>query len=376
VVLIIGVDRKAGLPLYMQFKKEILGKIKSGELKAGDIIATESDLCKEYGISRYPIRQAMDELREERYIVRKRGRGTFVSEYLPVAINNKKVLGIILPSLISGFSGQILYGYEKFANERGYLVTVCSTNDDAAKEDKCMTRMIDNEVNGISLYPSEGTNVMQKLGLLNRKNIYFGLIDRNPGLSDTDYVGSDNIGGAYSAVRHMAMQGYENTVFISDRSNVSSIDERLLGYLKAVNEFKLKSITHIDIKEDLSGYSFWQHRVFLNDLREDLINLKANLPLGILAANDGVALQCMRIFKDEGMKIGSDIGIIGFDNIPECEYANVPLTSVAQNGRMMGEEAAKMAIERIEGISRRVSRSIMPTQLVTRRSCNEGDSIK
>jgi DNA-binding LacI/PurR family transcriptional regulator len=227
-------------------------------------------------------------------------------------------------------------------------------------------------VSGISVFPCEGTYIVQKAALLNKKNIYLGLIDRNPGLPDADYIGSDNIGGAYAAVRHLSIQGYVNTAFVSDESNVSPVDERLIGYLKAVSDFKLRSVTHADIKNDIEKYSFWKHRIFLNDLKNDMQNLRSSLPLGVLAANDNIAFECMRIFKEEGVKIGQDIGLIGFENIPECDHAEVPLTSVAQNGMLLGGEAAKMAVERIEGISKRVCKSIMPTQLITRRSCNEG----
>ena len=48
-----------------------------------------------------------------------------------------------------------------------------------------------------------------------------------PGLSDTDYTDSDNIGGAYTAVRHLSFQHYSNVAFVSDNSNASSVNERL-----------------------------------------------------------------------------------------------------------------------------------------------------
>ncbi|MDO8685284.1 MAG: GntR family transcriptional regulator, partial [Clostridiales bacterium] len=360
------------LPLYMQFKKNIIERIKKGEMKPGSVMQTESELCIEYGISRYPVRQAMDELEAEGYVHRKRGKGTFVCNELPVMVNGKRLLGLILPNLSKGFCGQIFKGFEKQAGGKGYLVAACSTDGLADEEDKCIDRMVESDVNGIFLFPCEKSRVGQKLGRLTERGIYLGIMDRNPGLVDIDYVGSDNRGGAYSAVRHLAMQGYGNVAFVSDKSNVSSIDERMEGYLKAVEDFGLNSITHINVHDDLSKYSYHRHRVFLDDLREELIDLKKNLPLGIFAVNDGIAMQCMLILKEEGFAVGTEIGIVGFDNIIECDYTDVPLTTVAQNGLLLGFEAANMAIGKIEGISHHVYKSIIPTQLVVRKSCNEG----
>jgi GntR family transcriptional regulator of arabinose operon len=334
-----GIDKNSTFPLYMQLKNIIIERINSGELKRGSPISTEHELCSTYGISRFPVRQAMEVLVKEGYLTRTRGRGTFVSEELPETVDagRKKMLGFIIGGFTEGFGGQILKGYEKQARKRGYLTIACSHEFDADEELRCIRMLVESGAAGIDVFSCDDSKISSIVSELNEKKIYLGLLDRNPELTGLDYIGSDNAGGAYTALRHLAMQGYRNVAFVSYKSMASSINERLDGYLKAVENFGLKSITHIDMEEELQKYPYPMHRFFVEDLKDELVDLKKHIPLGIFAINDGIALQCMRILRDEGLVIGRDVGIVGFDNITEGEFSSPPLTSVAQNGLLIGQ---------------------------------------
>jgi len=367
------IDKNSKIPLYLQLKNHIIHLIKIGELKPGCILSTEYELCSQFGISRYPVRQAMEELVAEGFLHRTRGRGTFVSGKLPMIspAASKKLLGLVMRSLTCGLSGQILTGFEKQARKKGYCTNVCCSEGITQEELVCIERLAECEVEGIFVYPCDESKLRDKIDKLREKGVYTGLLDRNLGLSDVDYVGSDNSGGAYMAIRHLAMQGYSNVIFVSDKSNASSVDERMEGYLKAVSDFKLNSIAHIDIQEDLGKYTYPAHRFFLEKLKDDLLELKKHFPLGIFSINDGVALQCMRILQLEGINIGRDVSLIGFDNERECEFAPIPLTSVAQNGLLIGQTAADILINKIEGKTKTTYNVTVPTQLVVRSSCGE-----
>lgn len=366
-------DKTSNLPLYMQLRNIIIEKIKAGELKRGSPIPTEQELCSTYGISRFPVRQAMEALVMDGYLTRTRGRGTYVRDDLPETMNirHKKLLGFIIGGLTEGFGGQILKGYEKQARKRGYLTISCSHESEAEEEIRCIRQLMESGVAGINVFSCDDSKLSGIISELNEREIYLGLLDRNPELSGLDYIGSDNAGGAYTALRHLAMQGYRNVAFVSHKSTVSSVNERLEGYLRAVEDFGLNSITRIDMEEEFQRYPYPMHRFFVEKLKDELVELKQHMPLGIFAINDAIALQCMRILSDEGLIIGRDVGIVGFDNIPECELSSPPLTSVAQNGLLIGQSAADMAIDKIEGKSNSINKSIVPTQLVVRSSCGE-----
>jgi len=283
----------------------------------------------------------------------------------------KKMLGLVMGSLTGELCGQILTGFEKQARKQGYYTNVCCSECIKQEELECIERLVDCEIESIFVFPCDESKLGDKIDELREKGVHIGLLDRNLGLSDVDFVGSDNFGGAYMAVRHLAMQGYSNVVFVSNKSNASSVDERMEGYLKAVEDFRLNSIAHINIQEDLGRYTYPAHRFFLEKLKDDLIELKKHLPLGIFSINDGVALQCMRILQSEGINLGRDVGLVGFDNEKKCEFAPIPLTSVAQNGLLIGQAAADILINKAENKTKSTFNVTVPTQLVVRSSCGE-----
>jgi GntR family transcriptional regulator len=73
-------DRGKDLPLYRQLEEVIRGKIEKGIWSPGQLIPSEMDLIKEYGISRTTVREALGGLVAEGILQREQGRGTFVSE--------------------------------------------------------------------------------------------------------------------------------------------------------------------------------------------------------------------------------------------------------------------------------------------------------
>jgi GntR family transcriptional regulator len=72
------IDRQSFIPVYQQIKNWLINKIKLGELSDGDVIPSEVQLSAALRVSRAPVRQALYELRIAGYIVREKGRGTFV----------------------------------------------------------------------------------------------------------------------------------------------------------------------------------------------------------------------------------------------------------------------------------------------------------
>jgi multiple sugar transport system substrate-binding protein len=78
------IDRNSPIPIYHQLKSLILEQIQSGLWRSGDRIPTEQELCRLYGISRAPVRQALSELAREGVLSRRPGLGTFINSHAPV----------------------------------------------------------------------------------------------------------------------------------------------------------------------------------------------------------------------------------------------------------------------------------------------------
>lgn len=68
------------MPLYQQIIDHIMRRIQSGELKEGDMLPTELELCELFGVSRPTVRTALLKLANEGYVSRVKGRGTFITK--------------------------------------------------------------------------------------------------------------------------------------------------------------------------------------------------------------------------------------------------------------------------------------------------------
>ncbi|MDR2758242.1 MAG: GntR family transcriptional regulator [Spirochaetaceae bacterium] len=75
----IKLDKNIPIPLYYQFKKQVLALIENGMIQEGDMLPPENELCETLNVSRPTIRQALSELVTEGYLNRYKGKGTFVS---------------------------------------------------------------------------------------------------------------------------------------------------------------------------------------------------------------------------------------------------------------------------------------------------------
>ncbi|OGP49593.1 MAG: hypothetical protein A2Y79_00065 [Deltaproteobacteria bacterium RBG_13_43_22] len=71
--------KKIPVPLYYQLEKVLRKRILSGKLKPDQAVPTEKELCREFGVSRITVRQALLSLESDNLIRREQGRGTFVS---------------------------------------------------------------------------------------------------------------------------------------------------------------------------------------------------------------------------------------------------------------------------------------------------------
>ena len=75
-----GLDRRSRVPLYYQLQELLHQQIASGRFRVGDALPSEGELCRLFGVSRIVVRQALEVLEDDREIIRRQGKGTFVAE--------------------------------------------------------------------------------------------------------------------------------------------------------------------------------------------------------------------------------------------------------------------------------------------------------
>jgi len=336
----IDIRKSSAMPLHAQIRKQILAMIECGTLEKDSPISPEMELVERYGISRTVVRHALNDLTDEGYLYRIRGKGTFVSSRPQKERAATDLVALVMPSQQSGsMFSDIIVGSQNSAALGGFDLIFSNSKDNAIIESEYIERLM-KKVRGFIIFLSDDyphLNISRKtLENLRKENIPFVLIDRHmPGL-DSDFVGTDNFAGAYNAVTELFLENYENIacVICDDWKQRSALAERLDGYRKAIRDNGRKEIV-IEVKRrkgDMPAVA-------------ELLRREKNV--GIFSPEIFEAAKILELALKHKRGIPEDIGIIGFDKAEI--HTQIPLSIVTQPMRAIGEKAAKLLLERING---------------------------
>lgn len=271
-----------------------------------------------------------------------------VNHYKPnrTALNllNKstKTIGVVIPNILNYFFVQVLYGIEQVADQRGYSIITCSTNESIEKETKILDFLCSGSVDGVIISTVAGemelSDHVGHFKELQDKQIPLVMFDRVTELIDCDKVVVDDFEAGYKATKYFLETGCKTVAIVNPIPNSTIGRLRVDGYKKALQEagilFDGKLIVSIDLKEDLE---------FLFSLTLDIKKID-----GILVFDEITTVKVMDIVQAKGYQIPEDIAVIGFTNGELSKYVSPPATMVSQHGRFIGESAVNKLIDRIE----------------------------
>ncbi len=285
---------------------------------------------------------------------------------LAAGLKSKKseAIGLIFPSLMGGtFFSEIFHAIEDKATSKGYGIILGSSYGETEKEESLIDLLRQRRVEGLIIIPSSHNIDLQYYHRL-RGRIPFIFVDRYiPGI-DADRVTTDNIKGAYIAVKHLIKLGHERIALLtSPETPCTSVQDRTKGYEKALAEFDIRFRKTIKTERNLNRPKMCAYKAMKSFL--------SNGPRisALFAVNDGVAIGALRAIREAELKVPDNIAVIGYDNDEIAPFASVPLTTVVQRKKEMGKIAVRLLLERIRQ-KREMSRHILlePT-LVIRASC-------
>lgn len=92
------------------------------------------------------------------------------------------------------------------------------------------------------------------------------------------------------------------------------------------------------------------------------------IPRAIFVSSDAMAIGAYRAIEEAGLKVGKDIMIVGFDDIPTAQYITPPLSSVKVPTELMGKHAVQLLVDRIRSSRKLPIKAVLPTELIIRES--------
>jgi LacI family transcriptional regulator len=251
-------------------------------------------------------------------------------------------IGVIVPQLNSVFMSSTIAGMEKVANAAGYTLLISQSLETAQKEISNAHTLFNSRVDGLLVSLAFDTENINHFEPFIKKGIPLIFFDRVFDDKRCTSIVIDNVKAGYEATSHLIRQGCRDILHLTNKLNRNVYADRLRGYQLALMENK---IPYAEANLLITNLSQEQDR----DAVAQQILKRHPLPDGIFAANDAVAVSCMRAFKLAGLRIPEDIALVGFNDEPIARVIEPNLTTIHYPGYEMGEIAAKHLINHLTG---------------------------
>jgi len=358
------------IPKYRQVLETLAADILSGKYQAGQKFPSEAALVQQFRTSRITVGRALRELSERGLVERIAGSGTYVRRrggskssllfgLLIADLGNTEIFEPICRGIAAAPQASqhaLLWGHsepEEGSRERQAL-------------DLC-DQYIRRHVSGVFFAPVEhnrGEAFETNLTILRRleaARIPVVLLDRRvmlyPAHSRHDLVGIDNRRAGYIATEHLLKLGARRIAFLAHAGGASTIDARIAGFREALLErgrgaqgsvHRVERITEATVRPLLSARK--QGDAFV-------------------CANDRTAGELMHALPGLGYRVPEEVRIVGVDDVEYASLLPVPLTTVHQPCREIGEAAMAAMLDRIDSPNAAVRDILVECRLVIRDSC-------
>lgn len=328
-------------------------------------MATILDVAKKAGVSKSTVSRVLtnsnqvDPETKQRILTVMKELGYKPSRAAQTLRNNKtKLIAVLVPRISNNYYASLLQGMERVSAEHDYQVILCNTENDPKKELQYLNMLENHQVDGIVLTTFRNTTDTMK------KFIAYGPIILVGEYYDGDLFSSVSINhekAAYQAVEHLISQGHSKIGMINGGKESVIVKDRAKGFRQAL------AFRHIPVNEEwvlFDSFGIQQGKNYLNEL----LKLK-DFPTAIFAGNDELAVGVIKEAKKHGLHVPNDLAIVGFDDQEISTVIDPTLTTVKQPIEQLGEIAATLIIDQLQGKVGLPKRTVLETTLLIRESC-------
>ncbi len=271
--------------------------------------------------------------------------------------STSKIIALIVADIENPFFQKVSRAVDDTAQELGYNVIVCNTDEDPDKEKKCFDLLRVGNVAGAIFAPTlKGLDTFKQTYSLEAPVV---MIDRRVSNYDVDNVLIDNVSSAHSMATHLIEHGYRRIAGIFGASTTGH--ERHNGFVKALKDHGIKPIKELvkftEARED-DGYNVTMKLLKLGDRPDAIFTSNSLLAAGILLA-----------IRKSRLVVPDDIAFASFDDTTWAKLLEPALTVIEQPTYEIGRTAAELLIKRIQDPTRSNREVVLKTNLIVRQSC-------
>jgi LacI family transcriptional regulator len=330
-------------------------------------VVTIKDVAREAGVSVGTASQALRGSAVVREATRQRVLAVAARlRYQPSALARGLVtrrthtVGLLISDIANPFFIRAVRAVEDVAQENGYNVILCNTDEAPAKETQYLRVLMEKRVDGIIL----ATTAASRRGVreIQWQRIPLVLFDRElPGVA-THVVKVDGVLGGRLATLHLLGLGHRRIAIIHGPLDRSTGVERLEGYRTALRAAGMRPdpalIREGNFKQD-SGYG----------VARALLDLAAP-PTALFCTNNLMTVGALRALRERSVRIPEDLSLVGYDDMEWWTLTHPPLTTVGQPVYDLGREAMRLLLAQMGSEKRRrPQRIVLKPELILRESC-------
>ncbi|MUH34936.1 LacI family transcriptional regulator [Zobellia amurskyensis] len=262
---------------------------------------------------------------------------------IALSLKNRKTknIGVVIPDIVHHFFTTVFRGIEKYANEHGYNVVVCVSDESYEKEVFNMELLANGSIDGFIMSVSAETqqkNDFSHLKEVMEQGFPLVLFDRVIDEINCDKVVMNDERIAYDATAKMLAEGKKKIALVTTESYFNVSEKRAEGYKRALLDHGAEYDKDLTLVLPFKGIEESYIETFVENQNFD----------GVLCVNEIFAVLFMAATQKKGLRVPEDVSVIGFTDGLLSRYSTPTLTTVAQHGERMGERAAEMLIEKLE----------------------------
>ncbi|MEX2235293.1 MAG: LacI family DNA-binding transcriptional regulator [Cyclobacteriaceae bacterium] len=274
--------------------------------------------------------------------------------------NQTNNIAVMLPSITNYYFSTVITGIQEVGYSKGYNIIFYVTNDSPDRELSIIKNLSLTSIDGLlvcTTLTSDHSDHFKKIIENGTPVVFF---DRVATDIKTSKVVQDDYNGAFEAVTHLVSSGYEKIAHISGRKSLAITQKRTRGYVDALKKFKLP------VREEWITQSGFSQEDGEKDVYE-LLKCK-EIPDAIFAVNDRKAIGAMLSLKKLNIKIGEEMGVIGFTNDPVSSIISPGLTTIAVPALEVGSKSCELLLKHISKKHFEPEELILPGRLIVRES--------
>ena len=248
-------------------------------------------------------------------------------------------IGLVVLDVTNPFFTEVARGVEDLANQAGYVVILCNSDDSVEKEKHYLHVLEEQRTQGVLITPvqSDASYLQQ----FRQRGIAVVLLDRTSRSKDLCSVAVDDVLGGELAAAHLLEKGHRRIGFVHGSLSIRQIADRRRGVIQAVKTAGLDPDRAII---DITTHA--QSAKEGEECMEKLLNASIR-PTAVFCANDLLALGLMRGLIKRGLAIPGDMALVGYDDVEFASVLATPLTSIRQPKYELGRAAAELLLDEV-----------------------------